>query len=346
MTSTLTHGSDYAVISRRIKLAGLLDRRPGYYSAKVALTLGGYLLAWTLFITLGNSWLQLLVAVLMGVAFTQVAFLGHDAGHRQVFATRRHNAALGLVAGDLLVGLSYGWWMDKHTRHHAHPNQEDADPDIRSGALAFTHSQVLDRQTSPRRALARSQAWLFFPMLTLEGINLHVASIRALLTGPSRRSRIVEGVLLCVHIIGYFALIFTVLSPLHAVAFIAVQQAVFGFYMGCSFAPNHKGMPTLAPEDEMDFLRRQVLTARNVRGGRVTDLLLGGLNYQIEHHLFPSMPRPNLRRARPLIRAYCQELKLPYAETGLFNSYVIVLRHLHSVADPLRIPSQVASDIG
>ena len=61
--------------------------------------------------------------------------------------------------------------------------------------------------------------------------------------------------------------------------------------MGCSFAPNHKGMPTIAPEEELDFLRRQVLTSRNVRGGLLTDFALGGLNYQIEHHLFPSMPR-------------------------------------------------------
>jgi fatty acid desaturase len=76
-----------------------------------------------------------------------------------------------------------------------------------------------------------------------------------------------------------------------------------------------------------------VLTARNVRGGRFVDLLLGGLNYQIEHHLFPSMPRPNLRRAQPLIRAFCAERGVRYVETGLFASYRLVLRHLDRVAD-------------
>jgi fatty acid desaturase len=118
--------------------------------------------------------------------------------------------------------------------------------------------------------------------------------------------------------------------------FLVIQQGVFGLYMGCSFAPNHKGMPTLGPDNELDYLRRQVLTSRNVRGSRVIDLVLGGLNYQIEHHLFPSMPRPNLRHAQPLVRAYCAELNLPYAETGLAASYVIVLRHLHTVGAPLR----------
>ena len=62
--------------------------------------------------------------------------------------------------------------------------------------------------------------------------------------------------------------------------------------MGCSFAPNHKGMPVLSAGHTLDFLRKQVLTSRNIRGGWFVDILLGGLNYQIEHHLFPSMPRP------------------------------------------------------
>jgi fatty acid desaturase len=127
-----------------------------------------------------------------------------------------------------------------------------------------------------------------------------------------------------------------VLSPLQAVAFIVVQQGLFGLYLGCAFAPNHKGMPTLTDADELDFLRRQVLTSRNVRGSWPVDWLLGGLNYQIEHHLFPNMPRPNLRRAQPLIRAFCQDHGLLYAEASLVGSYAQALRHLHTVGAPLR----------
>ena len=84
------------------------------------------------------------------------------------------------------------------------------------------------------------------------------------------------------------AAVFLVLSPVKAVVFIIVQQGLFGLYLGCSFAPNHKGMPILDAADQSDFLRRQALTSRNVRGGWLTDFALGGLNYQIEHHLFPS----------------------------------------------------------
>ena len=99
--------------------------------------------------------------------------------------------------------------------------------------------------------------------------------------------------------------------------FILVQQGLFGLYLGCSFAPNHKGMPVLDAGDRSDFLRRQVLTSRNVRGGLLTDFALGGLNYQIEHHLFPSMPRPSLRHSQPLIEAFCQQRGVPYCQSSL-----------------------------
>ena len=116
----------------------------------------------------------------------------------------------------------------------------------------------------------------------------------------------------------------------------AVHQAVFGLYLGCSFAPNHKGMMIVAAHEKLDYLRRQVLTSRNVRGGWFVDQLLGGLNYQIEHHLFPSMPRPHLRRAQHLVRRFCAEQCIAYTETTLFGSYAIALRYLHSLGEPLR----------
>jgi fatty acid desaturase len=127
-----------------------------------------------------------------------------------------------------------------------------------------------------------------------------------------------------------------VLSPLRALVFVIVQQGLLGLYLGCAFAPNHKGMPVLSEHDELDFLRRQVLTSRNVRGGRLVDWVLGGLNYQIEHHLFPSLPRPSLRHAQPLVRAFCLEHGLPYCQRTLLGSYTEALRHLHTVGAPPR----------
>ena len=186
------------------------------------------------------------------------------------------------------------------------------------------------------RLIARYQGWLFFPLLLLEAAHLHLASIKAILRG-SGRANAIEGLLLLTHVATYLEALLLMLSPLQAVASIVVHQGLFGLYLGCSFAPNHKGMPTLTQADQLDFLRRQVLTSRNVRGSRVVDFVLGGLNYQIEHHLFPNMPRPNLHRAQPLIRAFCQQHGLDYTEASLFGSYAEAVRHLHAVGAPLRL---------
>jgi fatty acid desaturase len=329
-----SRGTDYAELSRHVKAAGLLDRRRGYYIMTIIVLALLFAGGWTAVILLGHSWYQLIVAVLLAAVFTQMGFLGHDAGHGQIFRSARANRVLGLIHGNLGIGLSYGWWISKHTRHHAHPNDPDKDPDVGNGALVFTADQAAQRRGFGAW-WARSQAYLFFPLLMLEGLNLHVASMRELLQ-PSRKSRWLELGLLTLHLGGYLAIVFTVMTPWQALAFIAVQQGLFGLYMGVSFAPNHKGMPVLGPEDNADFLRRQVLTSRNIRGGPIVDFVFGGLNYQIEHHLFPSMPRPSLGRAQQLTRDFCASRGVSYHETGVAASYGEALRHLHDVAAPLR----------
>ena len=333
-SSAPRRGSQYAELSRQVKEAGLLERRPGCYAWKIAVTVGLLAAGWTVFVVAGDSWWQLAVAAFLAVIFTQIAFLGHDAGHRQIFGSRRANYVLGILLGNLGIGLSYGWWVDKHNRHHAHPNTEDADPDIAVGALAFSQAQARASR-GLARLVFRYQAYLFFPLLLLEAVNLHVASVRALTRRAARR-RSWERALITAHAVGYLTAVFLVLSPVRAVVFMIVQQGLFGLYLGCSFAPNHKGMPILNADDQCDFLRRQVLTSRNVRGGWLTDVALGGLNYQIEHHLFPSMPRPSLRRSQALIEAFCRQRGVPYCQSSLAGSYSQVLRHLHAVGRPAR----------
>jgi fatty acid desaturase len=223
--------------------------------------------------------------------------------------------------------------MDKHTRHHNNPNHDDLDPDVAPDILLWSEEDAAAR-TGFKAFLTRHQAYLFFPMLTLLGISLHKSSIDALRRGTVRKHRAVESVLLGAHIVGYLAALLLVLSPLQALAFLVVHQALFGVYLGLTFAPNHKGMPH--PTGDEDYLRKQVLTSRNVRGGLLTDAALGGLNYQIEHHLFPAMPTPNLPKAQPIVQAYCREIGVSYEVTGLLDSYGQALRHLHEVGAPLR----------
>jgi fatty acid desaturase len=320
--------SDFSLLMADVRRARLLDRSPAAYLPRL-LTVGAMLAAGLIaMVWLGQSWWQLMVGAYFALVFAQVAFLGHDAGHQQIFRSRRWNDQVGRLISNLGVGLSYRWWVDKHNRHHSHPNDVGYDPDVQRNVLAWTDEQA-SQQRGVLRFIARHQRAFFFPLLTLEAINLHVGSLRALRNRVGGRR--IEAALLIAHVAICSAVLLLVMSPLHALAFAGVQQGVFGLYLGSSFAPNHKGMPTFDGNSPKDFLRRQVLTSRNVRGGRALGLILGNLNYQIEHHLFPSMPSHQLHRCQPIVKRFCAAHDISYCETTLTQSYARVLRYLHGV---------------
>ena len=340
--SASASASDFTELAARIQRAGLMRRRYGYYWAKLVLLPLAIVVACVAFVWIGDTWWQLISAVVFGVLFTQVAFLGHDAAHRQIFVSGRWNDWTSLIIGDLFIGLSYGWWRHKHTRHHANPNKEGVDPDLELPVISFTADQAERRRNPVTSWLISHQGIFFFPILLFEGLSLHASSVARVLSKEPVERRWVEIGLLAARLGGFVTLVFLVLSPGVAAGFLAVQLGVFGFYMGASFAPNHKGMPIVPATVKLDFLRRQVLMSRNIRGNRFIDTAMGGLNYQVEHHLFPSMPRPHLRRAAPLVRAYCGEVGVTYTQTGLFRSYGIVLRYINRVGlgehDPFDCP--------
>ncbi|WP_433893936.1 fatty acid desaturase family protein [Streptomyces sp. CA-111067] len=329
-------GSQFAPLLRQVRDAGLLKRRTGHYTLSLTVNLLAFAAVWTAVVLVGGTgtWWVLALALPAAVLSARSGFVGHDAGHQQIASSRRVNRAIALFHGNLLLGMGAGWWTDKHNRHHANPNHVGKDPDVEVGALVWTRAQAVEREGFAR-FLTKHQARLFFPMLLLEGLALKVASFQDLRKRPPRE-RLVEGVLLVVHLLGYAALLLTVMPVPQAIAFAVLHHALFGVHLGCAFAPNHKGMEMPEEGSRWGHLRRQVLTSRNVRGNPVTDYFLGGLNYQIEHHLFPSLPRPHLRLVQPLVRAHCNRLGVKYTETGLVDSYVQALRHMHDVGAPLR----------
>lgn len=324
------HLNGFSELLAEVKDAGLMRRAYGYYwtrFAAAALALGS---VFTGMVLLGESWFQLLLAAALGLVLAQLGFLGHEASHRQVFRSAAWNDWSGRVLSAFFAGISHGWWMNKHSRHHANPNKLDADPDIRSGAVAFSDEAAASRRGLGAR-LVRRQGWFFLPLLALEGLSLHVSSVRHLLARRPVRHRAVELTFLVVRFAAYLAVVFWLLPTGMAFAFLGVQVGVFGFLLGGAFAPNHIGMPLVPREVKVDFLRRQVLMSRNITGGPVVRFLMGGLDLQVEHHLFPGMARPHLRAASTIVRRYCAEHSITYTETTLLQSYRQVLGHLDTV---------------
>jgi fatty acid desaturase len=313
---------------RRVKAAGLLDPRPGYYTAKIGFNLAMLAAGWIALALVGNSWWVIAVGIYLAFAYTQTGFIGHDIGHRQVTRSRRGQDLLGLLHGNLLMGFSYGWWVGHHNRHHSNPNHLEKDSDITRRRVIFIPEQGPTRRGRAKQFIVRHQHVLFYPLLVTEGIGLRTESVKALVRRLPRLTRI-EAALISVHLAAYFGAVFYLLPPGKGIAFILTMNLLFGLYIGSVFAPNHKGMPIQMPDEDWDWMTRQVVTSRNIRSSYLTDFLYGGLNYQIEHHLFPAMPRASLRKARPMTIEYCREIGMPYYEVGVFRSYAEVVIHLY-----------------
>ncbi len=313
---------------------GLLDRQYLYYAVNVPLNLAALAAGIAVIVLFDQVWVQLLNAVFLGVVFGHFGFIGHDSGHRQIFRSALNNDLVMLLCG-FVTGMTPSWWMDKHGAHHRNPNQLELDSDIEVSVFAFTEEQAL-KSRGLLRPFVKYQAFFFYPMLLLTSLSLLSGGLGYLLRREQVRYPIAETVAVVAGIGLYLAVVFFFLPAWQAALFIVVHRALAGFYMGSVFAPNHKGMPVLEPGAKLDYLRQQALTSRDVIPNPVIDFAYGGLNYQIEHHLFPNMPRNRLKDAREVVRTFCQERGISYHETGFWQSQREILGYMHEVSAPLR----------
>ena len=329
--------NEFAELKRLVEEGGLLDRQPAYYTHKIFLALGTFGLGFALLVILDNFALQLLVAAFLAFAYCQIGFVGHDAGHQAIFRSRRLNVMVGLAV-NFLISLSQTWWVKQHNKHHRYPNDIELDPHINLSLLAFSQEAALTRR-GLLRFIVRYQAIYFLPLTLLEGPGLRLAGIQYLVRTRNIRALLVDSTLMGIHFGLYFGLLFYILSPWQVLGFTLVHQLLFGLYFGTVFAPNHKGMLVPDKNNPLNYLDNQILTTRNVKPGPFVSFWYGGLNYQIEHHLFPTMPRNNLGKARKIVKRFCERHGILYSEAGTLVSFHKILTHLHRVSAPLRSSS-------
>lgn len=330
----------FKTVATQVREEGLLRRAQWFYALVGAAIAAGFAACIAISILIGPSWYLLIIAAVAGILFAQVGFLGHEAAHRVILSSGPRNDRLALVLINF-IGMSYAWWDSKHTRHHANPNQVGKDPDIKVDTVSFLEEDAALAR-GIQRLITKYQGWLFFPLINFEGLNLHYHSFKHLLSPGKVKNRWLELALLTFRFAALYIPIFYFLPLGMAFAFSGVMLAVFGTYMGASFAPNHKGMPVVPREVRLDFFSKQVRTSRNITGGWWVTAFMGGLNYQVEHHLFPSMARPYLARTSKIVKAYCLENGIPYTQTTLIRSYRAVIDYLNEVgifaSDPFECP--------
>ena len=331
----------YARLKARVREAGILDKCLSFYVPLITFIAIGYAgSAWAIY-TLESY--PLLALACLGFTFfsVQIGGLMHDAGHRAVFNSTRMNQILG-VSCSILLGMVFDNWRTRHNTHHAFPNEEDKDPDVEVPFLA-TSERIYSNKSALQRFVARYQAYYYYPLGSIVSFSNRLGSIsyfrgRSSFTDLGRLAAYLPAIAVL------FVLPFVLFSPPKALFVFALVHVTSGIYLANCFAPNHKGMVQLKTAEGMSFIEQQVITARNVTGGRLTDFVLVGLNHQIEHHLFPSTPRNKLPLLKPYVKQACEELGIPFVEATLIETNRDIVRQLRAVPQlaALRTPAEVS----
>jgi fatty acid desaturase len=291
--------------------------------------LGGALwLAW-----FQSSWPALAVAyVALSLLLAQFAFIGHDAGHGTLGRKAAVNRALGQISMTLVTGLAFDEWIGRHRTHHQFCQDEDRDPDM---AVAFVVSltEKSRRQKGVLgRFLTRYQAihvWLFSLFFGHSQRHLSQAAVLANL-----KRNPLDGAVLLLHFALWFAVPCLLLDVpvLNALLAYVIPLTILGPYLAAIFWVNHIGMPLVEKVESFSFFEHQYVTSRTITNAPAWDWLFGGLNFQIEHHLFPQVPSIRLPAVQAIVRKHFGLHRIPYHGVPWWSAVRSIAAHLRRVA--------------
>ena len=293
----------------------------------------------------------LIGGTLMALYFQQIAFCGHDLGHNSVFHNRPRDSALGMLLGNALSGVSMGWWKANHNAHHCHTNSVVSDPDIQHLPFIavtdkFFHtvfSSYYEKELSFDtwgRYLIPLQAKLYYLIMACARFNLYVQSYSFLLRKPEyssrriRTNRFAEILGLLVFLIWWSCLLLCFERMSWMITFMLVSHGLAGI-LHVQITLSHFSMPVYgesSPIEHESFLEHQVKTCLDIDCSPILDFFHGGLQFQLSHHLFPRVPRCNLRTLSAIVRAFCASQGLQCAHMDFLSANRRMLAVLESVA--------------
>lgn len=339
----------------RIKLiaAGLFNADPIYYIYKVVSNL--LLLAAAIYcaVSTDSFAVNMVGAIILGLFWQQCGWLAHDFLHHQVFKNRLYGDMAGLIIGDLWQGFSVQWWKSKHNAHHAVPNLHasvpgacDGDPDIDTMPLLAWTTKMAEsaKDSNWGRFLIKFQALLYFPILLFARLAWAHQSWVFVFGGWGAHSveaadmdkkKMAYPGLEKIFIVGHYIGLLTILSympVINAISYFFLAQTSCGLFLAIVFGLGHNGMAVYPANERPDFWKLQVSTTRNVTSNWFVDWFCGGLQYQVDHHLFPMLPRHNLKKVHELVESFCKEYDLHYHEATMWQGSLEVLTHLNDVS--------------
>ncbi|CAN8076643.1 unnamed protein product [Agarophyton chilense] len=344
---------DVLKMRQQVQALRLFDSSKLFYALKILSNVSICALSVLIALSFPSSWIAILVAAfVMALFWQQCGWLAHDFLHHQVFVNRSINNCFGVLIGNIFQGFSVSWWKNKHNHHHAVPNVTDApgggDPDIATMPILFWSEKLIEGEDLDRfpRWMLRNQSIMYWPVLCMARTSWVMQSLTYQMQAPNPHVTsyvmyVLEVLGLAVHHALFLLLVKKIAiygSLSSALLYMLASQAFGGVLLGVVFAVGHNGMDVLTLKElrAADFIRLQVRTTRNVDPNWFTDWFTGGLSYQIEHHIFPTVPRHHLPKLRTIFRAFCAKHNIPYTSETLMDGN-------KSVSNILRVVSKVAS---
>lgn len=327
---TIVDGSlAYSQLRERVAKEGIFKRSYGYYALLTAFVFSGFFFSMYQLVVTQVSAIFFLWAIIFSFFAVQIAGLLHDSGHKAVFASNKWNDFFGNFCG-AFVAEGYNYWKKKHNMHHAHPNQDGADPDIELPLLSFTKEDYRSKK-GVAKFIQRYQAYLYYPLGLLVVFSPRIGSVKYLIN-EFKPKVWWEIIIFTLSFFAWFILPFLVFDLQKALLLFTIVNVAVGLYLLNVFAPNHKGMPKLEKGVKISFMEHQILTSRNINGHWLTDFIYMGLNYQIEHHLFPNTPRNKLKLITPFVRELCRRKNIEYTTVSAIETNQIILSELNQIA--------------
>lgn len=315
----------------------MYDRAPLYHAVWFAVILALYILCFSVLIQQPTTGLRILALAGGTIAIMQLGLFAHEVGHGGVARDYRVIEVLGQLSNSFLIGFGFSHWQTSHVVHHNHPNTENVDPDMESrGYALYEHAARRDRGL-----LARWQPVTLFLGFLLWGFAIRVKAVTYAVQNFSRRTA-VDLVCVAAHLGLWLGVGSALAGPVPALINYSVMTMLNGLYMGAILVVPHVGTGTRSTTDELPYFERQVAFSRNYDASLLGTLLCGGLNLQIEHHLLPGVPCVRLRRARPIVAAYCAQYGLPYRQAGYLAAWREVISHLSEMSRLARARAAVS----
>jgi len=287
-----------------------------------------------------------LAGALLALGWHQLAFVGHDTGHNGITGENKLDHIMGIFIGNLVGGISIGWWKDSHYVHHVITNDPEHDPDIQhlpflavstrlfTNLFSTYHKKILEFDLFAK-FVVRLQHYLFYLIMMFGRFNLYVQSIKFMLTNRRCRYRLLEISSYSLFFLWYITVTYHITGYLNKFMFVFCSHAMSSL-LHVQITISHFSMDTEVTNEDEEFFKHQLRTTMDVDCPEWLDWLHGGLQFQAVHHLFPRMPRKNLRKARDDVLKLCDKYNVKYFSYSFFNANITVLSHLKSISEQIK----------